>query len=255
MGADLISRCDDNYWETMARLAEAVSGDPRVQEDGLLLASCRSPVGFFNCAFLLPSSTRSTFERLTRALEFFADQGVPFVVRTRHAITPDIAEAAREVGLTAGANMPIMALPTLGAVPPPPDDLEIERVTDQAGLTAHTEVVAAAFSMPLELARGLFTPATIADPDTEVFVARSGGEAVATSLVSVTGDMAGIYNVATIDRARRRGLGEALTWWAVQRGAAMGASSASLQASEMGRPVYERMGFDIIDDYLQYTGG
>ena len=35
----------------------------------------------------------------------------------------------------------------------------------------------------------------------------------------------------------------------VAAGAARGASIASLQASDMGRPVYERMGFEVLDHY------
>ena len=51
---------------------------------------------------------------------------------------------------------------------------------------------------------------------------------------------------------RRRGIGEAITWHAVHVGAERGALIACLQASEMGAPVYERMGFRVTAQYLTF---
>jgi GNAT superfamily N-acetyltransferase len=70
-----------------------------------------------------------------------------------------------------------------------------------------------------------------------------GGEVVGTSVLVTTGTVAGIYWVGTLEAHRRRGYGEALTWAAVAAGQRAGCTVASLQASAMGRPVYERMGF------------
>ena len=77
-------------------------------------------------------------------------------------------------------------------------------------------------------------------------------EPVATSLVIADGAVAGIYWVATREGWRRRGLGEALTWAAVRGGAERGCTVASLQASELGRPVYERMGFRLVVEYAHF---
>ena len=78
------------------------------------------------------------------------------------------------------------------------------------------------------------------------------GEPVATSALFMSNHVAGVYNVATQDAYRRRGLGAAMTWQAVHDGANAGCLLASLQASEMGRPVYERMGFRTVTSYKTY---
>ena len=70
----------------------------------------------------------------------------------------------------------------------------------------------------------------------------SDGEPVCTSALVRNADVAGIYFVATLEDFRGRGA--AVTWEAARDGIEHGCRFASLQASELGRPVYERMGFD-----------
>lgn len=250
---ELVRGGEENYWATMAALASAISGEEVVREDGLLLASCRSPIAFFNSAFLVPGGARSTAARVRRAVDFFGDQGVPFVVRARREVAADLPGVASSSGLVEAGVLPLMGLPAIGTTPEPPAGLEVRTVDGGDALDHHAAVVASAFGMGLELARHLFTPALLHTDGLQMFVGYVGGDAVATSLVAVTGETAGVYNVATDHGWRRRGLGEALTWWAVAAGARAGATRATLQASEMGRPVYERMGFHVVAEYLQYT--
>jgi ribosomal protein S18 acetylase RimI-like enzyme len=52
-----------------------------------------------------------------------------------------------------------------------------------------------------------------------------------------------VFYVATVEHARRRGLGDALTRTAARAGFEMGAHAAWLGASEMGAGLYRRIGF------------
>jgi ribosomal protein S18 acetylase RimI-like enzyme len=52
-----------------------------------------------------------------------------------------------------------------------------------------------------------------------------------------------IANVGVVPQARRRGIGEAMTGRALSDAVRAGCTAAYLQASAMGYPVYERMGF------------
>lgn len=254
MAEDPLARADRNYEVTSAALAAVISGDPPVEEDGLLLASSRSPISFFNGAFLRPSR-RSALDRVVRAVEFFADQGVPFVVRSRLSVAPDLPDAAASCGLQEGPALPLMVLPVIRDIPDPPPGLVIQRVRDQASLDRHVDVVSAAFGIGRDLAEHLFSLELLTLPGTVLLVGFVDGRAVCTSLVSSSDSMAGIYNVATLDSHRRAGLGAAMTWEAVRIGREAGATSACLQASDMGRPVYTRMGFHVLDDYHQFIGG
>jgi ribosomal protein S18 acetylase RimI-like enzyme len=55
--------------------------------------------------------------------------------------------------------------------------------------------------------------------------------------------VAGIYAVATDEPMRGRGYGRALTLAAMHAGREMGLDTAVLMASELGQPVYRRIGF------------
>jgi predicted acetyltransferase len=55
--------------------------------------------------------------------------------------------------------------------------------------------------------------------------------------------VAGIFAVATIEAARGRGIGMAVTMAPLLDARACGYCVGVLQASEMGYPVYARMGF------------
>jgi ribosomal protein S18 acetylase RimI-like enzyme len=66
---------------------------------------------------------------------------------------------------------------------------------------------------------------------------------VATSGVFLAGGLASIINVTTVSEARRRGIGTAMTLAALRCGFDKGYRVAVLGTTEMGRRIYERMGF------------
>jgi predicted acetyltransferase len=61
--------------------------------------------------------------------------------------------------------------------------------------------------------------------------------------------IAGVHNVSTLPEFRGRGLGEAMTWHAALDGRAEGCIASALQASAMGFPIYERMGYRHVVSY------
>ena len=81
------------------------------------------------------------------------------------------------------------------------------------------------------------------------FLLRLDGEPVASSALLPgprASGLAGIFCVGTLDPLRGRGLGAIVTEAAMDAARDAGAQVVVLQASEMGRPVYERLGFDTV---------
>ena len=66
---------------------------------------------------------------------------------------------------------------------------------------------------------------------------------VATALLFTQNDIAGIHLVATLKDARGKGIGSQITQRAFEYAKANGAKTGVLQASPMGRTVYEKLGF------------
>ena len=86
-----------------------------------------------------------------------------------------------------------------------------------------------------------------------ILVARLGGENVATAMAFDLGSDCGIYNVGTLERGRRRGLGTALTAVHVHDALARGCRTASLQSTEMAERVYAAVGFRDLGRILEYV--
>jgi GNAT superfamily N-acetyltransferase len=85
-----------------------------------------------------------------------------------------------------------------------------------------------------------------------LLLARRDGELVATGLGFDRDGDRGIYNVSTVEHARRRGLGSAVTARLVDEAAARGSRTASLQATEMAERVYAALGFRDLGRFLEY---
>ena len=122
---------------------------------------------------------------------------------------------------------------TLPAAPP---GLTVRRVVDEAGLEEF-------YAVDQERARWVPSAEAARDPRIAVLVGYVNGKAVATARVSGHGDVADLMGVVTSPEHRRRGYGTAMTWAAVGAGRGMGSRAFLLTATEMGYPVYVKMGF------------
>jgi GNAT superfamily N-acetyltransferase len=88
-----------------------------------------------------------------------------------------------------------------------------------------------------------------------VLIARLDGENVTTGMAfDLDGDV-GIYNVGTLDHARRRGLGTALTALLLHDALARGCRTASLQSTPIAEGVYAAVGFRDLGRFLEYVPG
>ena len=87
----------------------------------------------------------------------------------------------------------------------------------------------------------------------QILVARLDDEDVATAMAFDHGSDCGIYNVTTLEHARRRGLGTALTANHVHDALARGCRTASLQSTEMAERVYGTVGFRDLGRILEYV--
>ena len=93
-----------------------------------------------------------------------------------------------------------------------------------------------------------------ADPRAfHTLVARRAGENVATAIAFDHDGDCGIYNMSTLETARRGGLGTALTARHVHDAAERGCATASLQSTAMAERVYAAVGFRALGRILEYV--
>lgn len=103
------------------------------------------------------------------------------------------------------------------------------------------------FGLPAGLLAGV-------DPSAfHVLSAHIKDETVATALAFDLGDDCGIYNVSTLEHARRRGLGTAITARLVHEAAERGCTTASLQSTTAAERIYAAVGFRDLGRFLEYV--
>jgi GNAT superfamily N-acetyltransferase len=186
-------------------------------------------------------------------------RGDHFVVRLREGIDDRFIPTLTQAGLAPAEEE--TSIPGMVAFPIDHDaiaehaspDLEIRRVTDAAGVDAHCQVVTAGFGSDPAVAQGTACRDLLDRPECTVYVGYADDHPVASGLGWRTGRTVGVYSIATIESARRRGYGAAMTARAVADGVDAGCDVAALQASEMGRPIYERLGFRTVVRYAAYV--
>jgi GNAT superfamily N-acetyltransferase len=114
------------------------------------------------------------------------------------------------------------------------------------------------FEMPQFAVEGLFEVLSALGLTEESpwrnYVGRLDGEAVTTASLAFVAGVAGIYNVATLPKVRRRGLGTAMTIAALREARELGYRIGILQSSAVGTSIYRRLGFEQYSSYSVYVG-
>lgn len=196
-------------------------------------------------------------ELVARARAFFATRGRGFSVWVRgdQAEDVDLAAAAEAAGLQLVYEMPEMALREPAAPSNLPAGAEVRKLTtiDQVG--EYWRIAAASYAslgFPPEVFSGYSDRSGLLAANVAAFIAYLDGDPVSIAMTMVSHGVAGIYWVGSLEQARGRGLGRAATAAATNAGFELGASVASLQASPMGKPIYEDMGYETVFDYRLY---
>jgi GNAT superfamily N-acetyltransferase len=132
------------------------------------------------------------------------------------------------------------------SVPLPPD-VTIAPARDPVERLVWAATSQAGFETPADLRadfmRNIAPHLPLDDPDFALYLARQAGEPVAASVMFCDARVVGVCDVSVTPAARRQGLGAAVTHAVMRAGQERGRRYAVLQASPMGQPVYERLGF------------
>lgn len=249
---ELAAAADINLASAWSALGGPAGADIMTVES-LTMVATGLPLSFFNGAFLR-APTDEPEHLVAEAIRFFGDRGLPWLLWVRDTVSPEILAAGRAAGLRDAGGPPAMGFMPIPLPPTPPTELRIEIASTPEALQDHASMLRDGFGMPQEFVDRLVQPGLLDDPDVAAFVGRVEGEPVSCSLLAISGTTAGVYNVATPERFRGRGYGEALTWAALEEGTRRDCTHGVLQASAAGYPIYRRMGFIDLGRYVQLQG-
>ncbi len=218
-----------------------VEGAEVIEIDGLLLAFANVPDPPVNSVHVIsePADPAAAF---TAAEKAFRERGRPLGVDVAVGRHPSVDRAIREVGLTRLFSWPGMAvavsdLPAIRV----PDGIRVEPVIDERGAAAIARVEQEGFGSEPEIAERFYAAGSYGVEDARSFVAWDGDEPVGMAAAYLHADAIGIFGVAVVPSARRRGIGSALSVTAAR---AFPADLAWLHTDDaQAHSVYERLGF------------
>lgn len=202
------------------------------------------PAPFFNGGWVTQPASPSD---IGSALEHLRGSGMPFVLHVRSDL-PSAERLLSPFGIDPDGVLPCLAIEPV-PVPQAPPELVMRRVGD-AEWDDFLDATGRGFGMPRAMVEALYAPALLAMPGVRAYVGYAGEEPVTVSTSFRSDATLGIYSVATVAEARGNGYGTAATWHLL-RDAEPGWEVAVLQASDMGRPIYERMGFRLVREFIE----
>jgi GNAT superfamily N-acetyltransferase len=217
----------------------AARGDRLERVEGVVtMVDAGSPLPFINRAVLeRPIDDVGTV--LDHIRPFYeAGPATPFLLDCAWP-TPDLSS----IGFTRMGHPPLMVRPPGEPFPPPPAELRIVRVDDDR--TAFDFERALIYGYPAPQLQPmtdvtLITREARRAPGWHHFVGYVDDEPVASGSGYIGDRLLRVDNIATLESARGRGYGLALTAAAA---AVDPSKPATLIASDLGRAVYERLGF------------
>lgn len=199
---------------------------------------------FGNMALLID---RAGIEETRRAIAPLLKVDAPSAVFFGGRVTDDVERAILDAGFARHSGMWAMGLDIEAmAETSLPEGFVIERVSDTALRDEWADVFSRGYELPLPVGAafaGGINGDDRPDAPAQCFWIKQGETPVCTSLVYLADGMAGIYAVATVPEARKKGLGAHATAHPLRVAQQLGYKVGVLQASEAGRPVYQRLGF------------
>lgn len=158
----------------------------------------------------------------------------------------DAAEPLGALGFVPVGAPPLMVRPAGGAAPPEaPAELTVAEVVDEIGLEVFERTLVDCYPAPdMQPHRwgGCLAAGNLGGA-TRFWLGSVAGRPVATAWSHTAAGVTGVEAVATDPRCRGRGYGAAVTWVATRADPTL---PAILYASDLGRPVYERMGYEAV---------
>jgi ribosomal protein S18 acetylase RimI-like enzyme len=180
----------------------------------------------------------------------FAAYGVPFCWNVgAGSQPPDLAARLEARSPVRAHTMPAMALDLTQPLeqPAPPDGLAIEPVRDARSLDRWARAYTDGFGLPdgfSDVLRDAYAQLGFdGDAPFRHYLGLLAGAPVACSTMFLAGGVADLWHIGTLPEFRRRGIGAAMTLQPLYHAQALGQRLAVLYASEMGAPIYYRLGF------------
>ena len=220
-----------------------------VERDGILLFAGSSDFpGFCNGVRRIDDAVPGTAVVET-ALEFFGKRGRGFSLWSRVLpVDDDLLAAAESAGIAVFGDAPQMICRQRVEGRELPIGVAIDLIQDRDDVEHFARICGesyAVYGAPADATASHFNGRNaLAGPNVRAAIARLDGTPVGAALMFLSHGSAGVYWVAVREVARGRGIAFSVTQHVTNLAFDLGAANVQLQASTMGEPLYQRMGYE-----------
>ncbi|MBA2679554.1 MAG: GNAT family N-acetyltransferase [Ktedonobacteraceae bacterium] len=249
---DLQAAIEANFAEEMACFGRGLPGATFHQDEELtwFLTGPKGPNGVLLTSFRCTDDAH-IYARITETLNIFKSQQVQEIGWRvgPTAYPPDLRNYLQAHGLIHRATMTCMVLETANVQPEliGPIGLAIKEVTDEETLKLKCAVEKRGFGSTESMAQKYYQSYTHsgfgAGTAWHHYIGWLDDKPVAVAALLLHQGVAGIYDVTTIEEARRQGIGETLTRYVVQEARKLNYRVATLSPTDMSEAIYRRIGF------------
>lgn len=238
------SICNNMYMQNL-RYGTVCTGSYGVLDDIKWARSGHPALNYVLGASLNPKQAR---DRVAEITEMVKAWGVNALWQIGPEASPsDVFDLAVDCGWTPASQTTGMAIKEGSLVPdvPMPDGLTISAADDEESLRVWVDIYFTAAPQEYrntvagvicELGHGPHLPWTY-------YIGYLNGTAVASSMVFVGADVAGLYYIGTLPDYRQQGIGTAMTHYSLKQAQSLGYDLVVLQATDMGANIYRDLGF------------
>jgi len=237
-------------------------GDGEIRDlPGVCLITCGLNYAAFNAA-LLSKPIESDARELSQLIEISSAQFGAKNLRWTCWICEDFLgkPLRREAGKIFGRYglRPLTEAPGMYAerLQPPQralPSLEVRPTTNDSTRAAFAEIMSLGFDIPYAVCTAVYGSETAWKSAMQGYVGYLDGRAVTSAATAITGEVIGMYSVATLPQYRRLGYAEAIMRHVIgQATQSTGVEATVLQTTRSGISLYEKMGYRKVTNFSVY---
>ena len=131
--------------------------------------------------------------------------------------------------------------------------LEVRRVADECTRNAFANIMSMAFDIPQPVCAAIYGSPLGWAGDFHGYVGFADGQAITSAAAMMTGDVIGLYSVATLPQYRKLGYAEAIMRQVIDYARqSAGVTKTVLQSTRSGFALYEKMGYRTVTRFHVY---
>lgn len=233
------------WGDSLRMLARLTGGEAHQGAAGVLVLRTGVPAPNLNGIFSLSGEAKPA--ELLNAVRGWTTAG-PWSVTTRGEMPDDVMSEARGRGLAVHVSHPLLTRRVMA------DDTALDladgvtvRAADPTGDPAYAETVARGFGAPLEMLERFGSAAVLGEPSIRGFVVEQDGVPVGAAMAVDRDKVTAVVNVAVPPNLRGRGYGTVATRAVARHASSVGSETLYLHATPMGLPLYERLGYTVVE--------